>query len=140
MQLPSLFHKKSKAPKEKKQKRPRNPLLDTPEYKHFRLLRYINMTIILSILVGAGYLGYFLYEKIYTTIGQVQNILVIDTQIQGDIIDFGTLDRLEEEWQLKYATSTPSIDRDPFSAPPVIEETIIPTSTPSTTPEEVLEP
>ena len=136
MHLPK-FKKKDRKPnvKQKKQKRQPNPLLNTAEYKHFRLLRYINASIIILFLGCAAYVGFFLYNRIFTTIGQVQNILVIDSQIQGDIIDFKTFDKLDANWNAKYAESTSTIIRDPFTPVQVV---VIesPTSTGTSTPSE----
>ena len=127
--------KKNNQHRTKRSRAQRNRLLQTVEYRHFRTLRLINIGIILLAVAGISYIGYFLYNKIYTTIGQVQNIILIESQMQGSIIDFETLEEAIYAWEEKYTTSTPPISRDPFSVAPTITEappSPAPTSTPDT--------
>ena len=89
-------------------------LLQAAEYRHFMSLRLANMFIVtfFIILVFGG--GFFIYQRIYTTIGQVQAITILRSQLGAEVINFKNLEEIEEAWQKK-KTSVVSINRDPFN-------------------------
>lgn len=110
-------------------------LLTTVEYRHFQLLRIVNLITIFIFGTILGIAGMFLHNRIYTVIGQAQNILNLERpEISGNAIDFLLLDKVEKEWNQKYSIEPVTISRDPFNivvenTPRTIEAS---TSTPAT--------
>ena len=100
----------------KHQKIKREAILQAVEYRHFTKLRFVNLLILgISILIVLA-TSIFMYERIYSTIGQIQIINLSKNQLGSEIIDFKTLEETEIAWQAKYSTSTLPIGRDPFNA------------------------
>lgn len=81
-------------------------------------LRLANTIVITIFFFASIWVGYFVYHRIHNTIGQVQSIIVLRSQMSTEVIDFQTLERLEETWVHRFATSTPALTNDPFTPPP----------------------
>jgi hypothetical protein len=90
--------------------------LQASEYRHFMALRLINIIIIGVFALAILGVSAYVYEKIYNTIGQVQNITVLRSNLGSEIIDFNALDDVEERWTQKHTISTTTIARDPFKS------------------------
>lgn len=59
---------------------------------------------------------WFAYIRVETTIGQVQSIILLQSELQIEPIDFNRLEKVEAAWTEKRSTSTISTERDPFQA------------------------
>ena len=71
------------------------------------------------LLVVAGGTAGFVYYRVTNTIGQVQSIIILRSELGVDPINFGRLEKVQAAWEAKHATTTLSIARDPFQpAPP----------------------
>ncbi|MFA4830855.1 MAG: hypothetical protein WC862_00910 [Patescibacteria group bacterium] len=92
-----------------------NAVLQAVEYKHFAALRLISLGLIGIFAISIISVGFFIYQHIYTVVGQVQSILVLESQLGAAVVDFNTLEKVEAAWQEKYSANPPLIARDPFS-------------------------
>ncbi|MBT4120532.1 MAG: hypothetical protein HOA57_04770 [Candidatus Magasanikbacteria bacterium] len=96
--------------------------IDIPEYKHYSYLRLASFLIIGFI--GAVIIGgiFFVYNNIYTAIGQTQAFINLDQNLSIEIIDFTKYDRVDKLWKEKYSEKELVLTRDPFNA--VIKEVL----------------
>lgn len=111
----------------------RQQLLTTVEYRHFQLLRIINLITLFIFGVILGVAGMFLYNKIYTVIGQAQNILTLDQSVNvGSAVDFQLLEQTLLAYDAKYQSNTAIGARNPFDLPaaPVAATSTTVTSSP----------
>ena len=58
---------------------------------------------------------YFIYNNIYQTIGEIQSIIILKSQISTEVIDFDRLQKVNEKWNIKNNTEIPTLTRDPFN-------------------------
>lgn len=100
---------------------------ELPEYQQFSKLRLISMIISGIILIGFIVGMYFIYVNIYQTIGQIQSVMLTQSELNTQIIDFERLEIVQKTWNEKHQLELPALARDPFNSLP-----IKPTSTPST--------
>lgn len=105
-------------PHKKDSKKTRKQLLTTVEYKHFQLLRIVNLFTLFLFGVILGFAGMFLYNKIYTVIGQAQNILSLERpSAAGNAINFSQLEKVDSAWREKFSLPPVTAQRDPFNPP-----------------------
>lgn len=98
-------------------------LLQAAEYRHFMTLRLINilMMAMFALLIFGG--GIFMYQRIYNTIGQIQVITILRSQLGAKVIDFTNLEAIEAGYTQKYSENTLTPTRDPFhSVTAIVEE------------------
>jgi hypothetical protein len=88
------------------------------EYKHLRILRILHLIAIGVFAFGVVEAAIFLYERVYESIERAEGIVFLRSEIGAEVIDFNQLERVKAAWQLKHATTTVSLVRDPFVTPP----------------------
>ena len=125
--MPLIHNKKTKARRRSR----KHQLLTTVEYRHFQLLRLVNLFAIFLFGVVLGVAIMFLYNRIYTVIGQAQHILTLDREGVGNSINFTLLDKVDAAWESKYGVDPLIVTRDPFDIVQ-IPEPLVTTSTTST--------
>lgn len=86
------------------------------EFRHTSVLRIMSMLLIGFLVFIIGVTISFAYQSVTRTIGQVQSIILLQSEINIEPIDFSKLERVREEWERKQSTSTIAIGRDPFNA------------------------
>jgi len=100
-----------------------------PEYKQYGRLRVISIFVIIILIAGFSFGLYFIYRNIYTAIDEMQNIVILKSELAMEIIDFDKYNTIKKEWEEKHETSF-SINRDPFNKVEI--PVILATSTSST--------
>lgn len=90
-----------------------------PEYKQFLKLRLLSFTII-GILILTIMLGiFFIYQNIFLTIGQAEQIILDKSNLTAlEIIDFTKFDNVKKLWEEKNSALMPTAIRDPFNTAP----------------------
>lgn len=102
--------------------------IDIPEYRQFGKLKLISLSIIGLIIFGLGIGSFFIYKNIYETIDQMQNIVILKSQLGMEIIDFDKLDRVKKIWTEKNDPHKIKPARNPFTtsyAPQTTSTTLI---------------
>lgn len=90
-----------------------------PEYKQFLKLRLLSFVIIGILALTAMLGGFFIYRNIFLTIGQAEQIILIEGNLTAlEIIDFAKFDKVKKLWEEKNSTLTPAVIRDPFNPAP----------------------
>lgn len=110
-------------------------LLKAAEYKHFMTLRLVNILIVGLFVFFVLGLGFFIYQKVYNTIGQVQAITVLKSELGAEIISFTDLEKTQKAWQEKQADPPTTTVRDPFNSLPL--PIVVPTPVATTTEREI---
>ncbi len=101
------------------------------EYKHFLILRIINIIIFGMVLTAFGFLVFFIYQRVFQSMDRTQALVTKNSDIGIVSIDFETFNRVEKKWKDKYGIGVPEIERDPFNVPtPTASATSSATSTP----------
>ena len=85
-------------------------------YKHFGVLRLLAMIHVGIFAIGFVVVVYFLYQSIYTTLDQVDALLLLQPNTPIEVIDFQRLDSVRDAWDTKHALDTTESVRDPFVA------------------------
>lgn len=94
--------------------RPKPPDIYSHEYKQAPTLRILSLLMMMVLIAVAGGTAIFVYARVSNTIGQVQSILVLQSELGVEPINFGRLEQVQAAWEAKHATSTLDIARDPF--------------------------
>ncbi len=94
------------------------PKIDIPGYRQFGKLKIISLVVIGLILFAFGLSIYFVYRNIYQTIGEMQSIIILKSQMNTEVINFDKLQKVKEKWAEKQTSTTPQLNRDPFYAAP----------------------
>lgn len=93
-------------------------------------------TLIIAILILALFAtSYFVYRTVFTTIGQVDSILSLQSTLQVEPIDFNRLEEVEALWEEKNQMGDITITRDPFLGVPEAPTAETPTTTPVVVPD-----
>ena len=95
--------------KEKKQE------YQSPEYKHFIILRIVRITFVGILLFGSGISAFFIHKNIFNTIEQVDSIILANTP-NTEIIDFTRYDNVKQSWEEKNNLKLSNITKDPFNS------------------------
>ena len=90
--------------------------LQTPEYRYIPLLRIVTLICFGGILGSICLVGFFLYENIYTSLGQMEAIAALQSSIGYETIDFDRLDAVKAAWEEKHAPNRLVPVRDPFTS------------------------
>lgn len=98
--------------------RPRPPDIYSHEYKQAPILRILSLLLMMVLIAVAGGTAIFVYARVSNTIGQVQSILVLQSELGVEPINFGRLEQVQAAWEAKHATTTLVISRDPFQTAP----------------------
>jgi len=89
-----------------------NPLSEEiKQYSHLRTISMLIVTIFLfSVCAGA----YFIYTRVYATMAQAKQELIINPAITQEVVDFDKYESAKKTWETK--TSTPTINhiKNPF--------------------------
>lgn len=88
----------------------------SPEYQQFLKLRLINFSVLGILGLATIFGGYFIYQNIFLTIGQAEEIIIAKSGLSAlEVIDFTKFTKVQKTWQEKtFATSTINL-KDPFS-------------------------
>lgn len=99
-------------------------LLQAAEYRHFMTLRLVNLLLMtmFALFIFGG--GIFMYQRIYNTIGQIQVITVLRSQLGAEAIDFANLEDIEAGYTKKYSDNVLTPTRDPFHPVVVVTEDV----------------
>ncbi|MBD3311824.1 MAG: hypothetical protein GF349_05055 [Candidatus Magasanikbacteria bacterium] len=85
------------------------------EYRHFILLRAVSLLITVILILGFGVLVYFIQQRIFATIEQVQSIITYSSDLGLTTIDFDDYEKVESYWDDKYESSLKQFENDPFN-------------------------
>ena len=94
--------------KEKKQE------YQSPEYKHFIILRIVSITFVGLLLLGSGIGAFFIYKNIFNTIEQANSLLLINNP-STEIINFTRYENVKQSWEKKNNLELVNITTDPFN-------------------------
>ena len=94
--------------------------IKTSEYKNFGVLRLLTIIITGFLLTILGATCFFLYQKIYLSIGTADYIMSLESNLGIEPINFQLNEKVEKNWQKKYTARIPENIRDPFNT--VIKE------------------
>lgn len=86
-----------------------------PEYQPFIKLRIVSLIMFGLLLIGLLGVTIFIYNNIYTAIGQVQSIIVLESKLGIEAINFDLFEKVKKAWEEKQTDSLPTINRDPFN-------------------------
>lgn len=92
--------------------------LRTPEYRSIPKLRVVSIIMIGLMAAVVGSTIFFLYESVYTVIGQIQSITALQGSVAFEAINFERLEKVQAAWDKKHEQRDLTILRDPFSATP----------------------
>ena len=88
--------------------------LRTPEYRYIPLLRIVTLVCFGVMLVSICSVGFFLYENIYTSLGQIEAISALQSTLGYEALDFERLEAVRAAWQNKHTPLPLVAVRDPF--------------------------
>mgnify|MGYP001604264460 CR=1 FL=1 len=77
-----------------------------------RMVSILLISILITIFLATAT---FVYQTVIFTIGQIQSIVVYQNVAIVDLIDFNTLNRVEEKWKEKLNTTLLPLIRNPFA-------------------------
>ena len=86
------------------------------EYKEYERLHWISVTAAALIAVGVSLILFFLYTNIYQAISKTRDILLTDSTLTVEIVDFQKHDSAMAAWNKKNQLEMPAVTRDPFTA------------------------
>lgn len=86
-----------------------------PEYAPLYILRLASLVIAPLVLATAIFVIYFIYQTVFTTVGQAQAIIYLQKQLGTDVVDFDRYEKVEAKWQEKINGAGVEIEKDPFS-------------------------
>ena len=94
----------------------KNNTYRAPEYKQFLKLRLLSFSIIGIILVGILLGTFFIYQNIFVTVSQAEQIILVKSNLTAlEIIDFTRLDQVKKAWEEKNNPAAIVIIHDPFN-------------------------
>lgn len=97
---------------------PKNPLLQTVEYRHFGQIRSLRIVVLICEIGIAVGVMWFLYTKTYAAIDDIQTVVLLREYSTNQMIPFDTLDKLDEMWDKRHNTALPIITKNPFIQTP----------------------
>ncbi|MBI5221997.1 MAG: hypothetical protein HY980_00655 [Candidatus Magasanikbacteria bacterium] len=86
------------------------------EYKEYEKLHWISVAAAALIAIGVCLTLFFLYTNIYQAISKTRDILLTDSTLTVEIVDFQKHDSAMAAWNKRNELETPTITRDPFTA------------------------
>ena len=86
------------------------------EYKEYERLHLISIIAASLITIGVGITLFFLYTNIYQAISKTRSVLLTDSALTVETIDFKKYDKVITAWEKKTITEIPIITRDPFAS------------------------
>ena len=95
--------------------KPDAALRDT-EFRHTSALRLLTLLIIGLLVFALGATAFFVYRSVTSSIGQIQSIILLQSELYIEPIDFDAFNKGRSAWNIKHATTTMMIARDPFNA------------------------
>ena len=114
-----------------------NTQFNTSEYKHLLTLRVFSLIFTGVIIFGFGTLIFFLQQKVFSTIEQVNSIIYLRAQLGITTLNLDRFVSVEKNWKEKYSITLPEFSRNPFNLVLTPEEENITTSsTPFSLPSE----
>jgi len=88
----------------------------SPEYQQFLKLRLINLSVMLLLGLATIFGGYFIYQNIFVTIGQAENIIIAKSELSVlEVIDFAKFEKVKTAWETKTLTTSTINNKDPFN-------------------------
>ena len=91
--------------------------LRTPEYRSIPKLRLVNIVVIGLMAAIVGSTTFFLYESVYTVIGQIQAITALQSNVSSEAVNFEQLEKVQAAWDKKHDKKNLDLRRDPFASP-----------------------
>lgn len=85
------------------------------EYKEYEKLHWISVMATALIAVSVCFTLFFLYTNIYQSISKTRDILLTDSALTVEIIDFQKHKSAMAAWNARNQLETPAITRDPFA-------------------------
>lgn len=89
-------------------------------------LRLFTVSLIAIFSAGFIFVLYFLYQSVFTVINQVDAVLILQSNIRVEVIDFERFEKVDRAWKQKTASPDILIARDPFSPVAVSSSTTKP--------------
>lgn len=96
----------------KKQKTIQRRSVEYSKFRLFRLLGFIQYALYAVILIGVFW---FLYTKMYQTIGQVESLTTLSPMASSDSLDTKTFEEVERLLSIREERPTVTLVRDPFT-------------------------
>ncbi len=90
-------------------------LIRTPDAAQFIIIRIFGMIIVACMALFFAATGYFLYQEVYQTIGDVRTIILLKSHDYAEIIDFDRFEKITAEWNIKHEKRGFTNLRDPFA-------------------------
>lgn len=91
----------------------RSRSVEYAQFGMFQLISRVMYVCFACILIGSFW---FLYTRMYKTIGQVESITAISPLANVQVLNMNTYDKVKAELQEKSSKSAPVLVRDPFNA------------------------
>lgn len=104
----------------------------SPEYKQFKVLRMASLALYAGVGMLAIASSWFLYTRMYQTIGQVENLTALSPVAGVQILRVDDYYKVFAQEQARIAHIRPQLQRDPFNAPGIAISEVVPISTTST--------
>jgi hypothetical protein len=87
-----------------------------PEYKQFLRLRLLSFSAIGLIMIGILLGVFFIYQNIFVTVSEAQQIIMVKSNLSAlEIIDFTKFDKVKKSWQQKNNTLATLPINDPLN-------------------------
>lgn len=96
-------------------KKEKTAVYHAPEYKQFLILRIISFIFLGLLFFGAGAGSLFIYQNIFSTIEEAENMIATTDNQNIEMLDFQKYERVEEAWQEKMQDRALEIKRDIFN-------------------------
>lgn len=98
--------------------------MDLPNYpkptRQITLMRLFQM-VMLGVFVCILFISIlFVYQQVFLTIEQVQSIIVLDSDLRFEAIDFLRLEKVQQAWETKHTTTTVPAGTNPFIGTPTL--------------------
>lgn len=87
------------------------------EFKHILALRMINILMIGACLFVLFVTVFFIYERVYRAIEDVEVTVTQNPDFLSEVINFDRLERVTASWTKKHKTDLAHTLRNPFAAP-----------------------
>ena len=101
-----------------------------PEYKQFLKLRLLSFSAIGLIMLGILLGVFFIYQNIFVTVSEAQQIILVKSNLSAlEIIDFTKFDQVKKTWQQKSNTFVSLPVNDPLNVTSIPATTSFTTST-----------
>ncbi len=85
------------------------------EFRYVAIVRLIHLGLIGVFCLLFIVTALFVYRSVFTTIGEVEAIMTLETDLRIEPIDFDRLQTVESRWTAKHAPAEWSMPRNPFT-------------------------